>query len=316
MGALGGRGAVGGAKTWATALVVAWTSLCFAACFTDEPPELTTTPATGASSSTTSNESATDPSAGSRTAGSTTGTTAGTTDGTTGETTEETTTLGPTTGIDPVYACPDVPELVLCYEFETGWEDGTLLDTSAALYHGFMSEETQVPGHTGSAALLDGSSAVFVSYDEQIFQRLLGEFTVAAWIQPNTEGLSGTRGIIERDGNVRLALVGNGTTYELSCDSPEPGTVVSSLALEPGTWVHAACVYDGLSLSLWVNGVLIGEEAGMISVLGDDSMRIGNDGPSAGPDTALLGLIDEVQIWELALTGQALCGAAGIPGCI
>ncbi len=302
-----------GTQSWAAALVAAWTSLSLAGGVTDEPPELTTTPATGASSSTSSGETATGPTAGSTTEGTTTEGT--TTEGTKG-TTDETTTVGPTTGIDPVYACPDVPELVLCYEFETGWEDETLLDTSAALYHGFMNGVTQVPGHSGSAALLDESSAVFASYDEQIFQRLLGEFTVAAWIQPSAESLSGTRGIVERDGHVRLALVGNGRSYEVSCDSPDPGAVVSSLALQPDTWVHAACVYDGVSLSLWVDGALVGENAGTIDQIGNDLLRIGNDGPNVGPETALLGLIDEVQIWELALKGQALCGAAGIPGCI
>jgi len=298
-----------------TVIVATASALAFAACFTDEPPEQTTSPVTASSSTSSSGESTTSVTEGSTTEGATT-------EGSTTEhtstvgTTAETTGVDPTTGGDPVYSCPDVPELVLCYEFETGWSDSSLLDTSDSLYHGFMVGVVQVPGHSGSSALFDEASAVFVPYGESVFQRLLGEFTVAAWIRPSAEGLSGTRGIIERDGNIRLALVGEGATYELSCDSPGVGTVLSSLGLKPDVWLHAACVYDGAALSLWVDGALVGQAAGMIGVLGDDSLRIGNDGPAVGAASAFVGQIDEVQIWELGLIGQALCGAAGIAGCM
>ncbi len=293
-----------------TVIVATVSALAFAACFTDEAPEQTTTPITGASSSSSSSGESM----------MTTSLFEGSTDvtgtqGTTAESTTEDPTEDPTTGGDPVYSCPESPDLVLCYEFETGWSDSSLLDTSDSLYHGFMVGVAQVPGHSGSAALLDEASTVFAPYDEQIFQRLLNEFTVAAWIHPSAEGLSGTRGIVERDGNIRLALVGGGESYELSCDSPGAGTVLSASSLKPGAWVHAACVYDGESLSLWVDGVLSTQIAGKIAVIGDDSLRIGNDGPAVGAASAFVGLIDEVQIWELALTGQALCGAAGIAGC-
>lgn len=282
-------------------------ALSVAACFTDEAPEQTTTPITSASSS--SSSSGESMMTTSLSEGSTTDATS------TRGTTAETTTEDPTTGGDPVYSCPASPDLVLCYEFETGWRESSLLDTSDSLYHGFMIGVAQVPGHSGSAARFDEASTVFAPYDELIFQRLLNQFTVAAWINPSAEGLSGTRGIIERDGNIRLALVGAGDTYKLSCDSPGAGTVLSPTSLNPGAWVHAACVYDGESLSLWIDGVLTTQTAGKIGVLGDDSLRIGNDGPAVGAASAFVGLIDEVQVWELALTGQALCGAAGIAGC-
>jgi len=45
-----------------------------------------------------------------------------------------------------------------------------------------------------------------------------------------------------------------------------------------------------------------------------DSMLIGNDGPQASEATAFLGVIDDVQLWRVALSQQDFCTAADL-GC-
>ncbi len=276
--------------------------LLVAACFVDEGPPQATSSSSEASGST-------GVSTGVSTMETTTETTAGTT--TTGTPTE--TTDAPVGA--PIFTCPDVPELVLCYEFETGWTDGLLLDTSDSLLHGTMLSTIRVPGHGGVAAELVGESRVFAPFKAAVIQRLLKGFTVAAWIRPTAEVYSGTRGVIEREGHIRLALVGGGEGYEVSCDSPKIDPSITTLNLAADEWVHVACIYDGKSLSVWVNGVMRDETSALIEQVGNDSLWIGNDGPSPGASSALIGLVDEVQIWSIALGQQALCGAAGIAEC-
>ena len=271
-------------------------ALLLVACFIDEEPQAT-------SASDSASSSMTDPTSG------TTGTTSETSATTTG-----TTTTDPPPDV-PVFTCPDVPDLVLCYEFESGWDDGLLIDTSNSLLHGSMLSAAKVAGHSGAGAQLTAESRIFSPFDEEAIQRLLNAFTVAAWIRPNPDVLSGTRGVIEREGHIRLALIGNGKTYEVSCTSPGLPEITSSLNLQADEWVHVACIYDGASLSVWVGGKKQAEMPAMINQVGDDPLWIGNDGPAAGASTALLGLVDEVQLWGIALSPQALCEAAGIADC-
>ncbi len=268
------------------------------ACFVDEGPPQSTSP--GSETSTSTGEA-------------TTGTTSETTSETTTESTTESTGEQPMGA--PIFTCPDVPELVLCYEFESGWTDGVLIDTSLSLLHGTMLGAVKVAGHGGVAAELSSESRIVAPFKEAVIQRLLGGFTVAAWIRPTVDVFSGTRGVIEREGHIRLALIGRGQSYNVSCKSPSVDEVTAPIELEADEWVHVACVYDGESLSVWVGGKKEAEMPALIDQVGDDALWIGNDGPSPGASSALIGLVDEVQVWGIALGEQALCGAAGIAEC-
>jgi hypothetical protein len=285
-------------------------------CFQDEGPMQasgSSAPTTTASGDPTSAGESASTTAAATSEAMTGDTTTDTTTDTTGDTTTDTTTGGPS----QVRTCPNVAELVLCYEFEDGWtEDYYLHDSSATAHHGLMEVVTRVPGHAGSAAALTAESSVYASYDEQVFQRFNDGFTIAAWINPSVDSLSSTRGIVERDGHVILGIKGLGDTYKVVCSSAQAGLPLNSETdLAPDEWNHVACVYDGSAYSLWINGEMEGELAASIAVLSDDPLHLGNDGPATAPSTAMIGMLDEVQLWEIPLKDAALCTAAGIESC-
>ena len=100
------------------------------------------------------------------------------------------------------------------------------------------------------------------------------------------------------------------------CDSAQAGFPLSSATqLAPDVWNHVACAYDGSAYSLWINGEMESQYSASIAVLSDDPLYLGNDGPVTGPSTAMVGMVDEIQLWEIPLKDAALCTAAGIESC-
>lgn len=279
------------------------------ACFADVPDDSATTSAVTSGAATTSG---TGTSGGSTSTGETSTSTGGV--GSSGGV--ESTGAGSTTGTpEPVYTCPDSPELVLCYELEAGWGEALLIDSADAAHHGFMMGVSQAVGHKGSAAAMVGESRVYVTYDQTVFSRLQDAFTVGAWIRPAAGDMSGTYGLVEREGHFKITLIGGGSSYKVGCTTPFGGDLTSVSTLEPDTWAHVACVYDGVRLGLWVNGALEGDKPVDITSIGNKVMWIGNIGPDPTASAAFVGLIDEIQLWEIALEGQALCAVAGLDPC-
>jgi hypothetical protein len=104
-----------------------------------------------------------------------------------------------------------------------------------------------------------------------------------------------------------------GSAYSLSANSDRgrPSTTISTRAgdgqlsagahLPTDTWTHLAATFDGSTQRLYVNGELVGTrpQAGDISVSGG-KLRIG--GSSGSGDDYLTGYIDEVRVYNRALT--------------
>lgn len=77
------------------------------------------------------------------------------------------------------------------------------------------------------------------------------------------------------------------------------------------TWYHLAGVYDGSTLYLYVNGILKNSMA-VPSVLVNNGRTI-SIGSDAGAQKFFNGLIDEVSIWNIALTPQQVNSSMAVP---
>ena len=144
--------------------------------------------------------------------------------------------------------------------------------------------------------------------------------TLAAWVQ--FTGKSGqNRDIVSKDGegsnrqylltantsNVFRAHVGFSSTTSNSCTNKSQFHFIDGgTAVELNQWYHVAMTYDGSSLKLYVDGVLDKscDVSGTMLVTVED-VRIGG-GSTAGPAFHLKGFVDDVRIYDSALTAKKI----------
>jgi len=134
-----------------------------------------------------------------------------------------------------------------------------------------------------------------------------GQFTVEAWIYPETNKLAGivNKGACNADqnGDFQLRLNSNGKVAPHLFTSSGWKTYESANAVSLSTWTHLALVFDGTNVDLFINGV---KDANGIVVSGTftpnaiSKINIGTH-PNCG-STHFDGNISEVRIWNTART--------------
>ena len=91
-------------------------------------------------------------------------------------------------------------------------------------------------------------------------------------------------------------------------------------SLDLGAWVHAAATWDGSTMRLYKDGVEVGSlnKGGDLSVDPNVEMAIGNQPPASGDSAPFGGIIDDVAIWNRALTAEEInrLMANGIPAAV
>ncbi|HIB29659.1 MAG TPA: LamG domain-containing protein, partial [Candidatus Marinimicrobia bacterium] len=140
-----------------------------------------------------------------------------------------------------------------------------------------------------------------------------GSFTVSCWIKPssintnwagfvNKHGTAGQKvfwiGQHTTNGKVRFGVFLNGTN-ESALDTD--GAVIAN-----GSWYHVAASYDGNYQKIYINGTLVKTSSDINTVLssGTSNYWIGKSTAQA----TFSGLIDEVAIWNRALTENEING--------
>ncbi len=90
--------------------------------------------------------------------------------------------------------------------------------------------------------------------------------------------------------------------------------------VDVGVWIHAVATWDGSTMRLYMDGVEVGSlsKGGDLSVDPKVEMAIGNQPPASGDAAPLPGIIDDVAIWNRALTAEEINGlmANGIPAAV
>jgi hypothetical protein len=86
-----------------------------------------------------------------------------------------------------------------------------------------------------------------------------------------------------------------------------------------GTYVYLACVCNGNTLQMFVDGVKVNESTGCSPGDGDAyGVQLGQNGNAligGAPDQWMTGAIDRVRLWSTPLSATAICVAAGRTGC-
>lgn len=170
-------------------------------------------------------------------------------------------------------------------------------------------------GKYGNAVSFDGSSGFLSANNSATLG--LGNGTIAAWINlssvnrwhgiiakgnVNDDGHSYNYGMEITDSNVVTCFIGNGSSQN---------TVRSADTIPAGQFTHVACTWDGTNVKAYVNGVLDGTTAQTLTPITNSSpLYIGQYG---GNVDRMLGTVDEVRIYNRALTSTEIQTVMGLP---
>jgi hypothetical protein len=158
-------------------------------------------------------------------------------------------------------------------------------------------------GRTGkynSSLNFDGTSDFVTISDNSLLD--YNTFSLSAWIKPST--VAPTRqGIISKRttsgaGAYFIGLVGGafeGYANNGSDNAFSAGTVTA------GQWAHVVFIYDGSSMKIYQNGVLVGSQTLSGAIINSThSLDIGHE--YVGTNLFFSGQIDEVQLFNYPLT--------------
>ncbi|HTA63003.1 MAG TPA: LamG-like jellyroll fold domain-containing protein, partial [Bacteroidia bacterium] len=128
--------------------------------------------------------------------------------------------------------------------------------------------------------------------------------TVEAWVNPST---TGSFGVIAgnydniNNGGMQFLLRRDGSNYTFWVDNGSGfNPVTSSTSVVTNVWQHVAGTWDGNNLNIYINGVLDNTSSGITGAFSAqaNNVWIGTD----GANEAFTGSMDEIHIWNVALT--------------
>ena len=168
-------------------------------------------------------------------------------------------------------------------------------------------------GKYGGALFFDGVDD-WVTVSDSPSLDLTNGMTISAWVSPITLSGWDTVVIKERPFHIAYALYGNtgGNMPSGEIRLTSNHVVLGDSQVSIGSWTHLGATFDGSALKLYVNGALVRtvSVSGTIFV-SDDPFRIG--GNSIWSDEFFHGLIDEVRIYNRALTPTEIVADMGTP---
>ena len=196
-----------------------------------------------------------------------------------------------------------------------GWwsGDGDVNDLAGPNKGAVQGNVTFEPGKVGLAINLDGSS--FVTMGNPPALNLTGnQLTISGWINPRIDAPAIYFGKTQFGANDYLLVYGRGLASMVNVngaeftvlgysDFPSKGNLYVP---QTGEWTHVAMTYDGSTISLYANGKIVGQGpcSGAIS-RHDVPFNIGGRANDEGTGK-FNGLIDEVQVFNRALSADAI----------
>lgn len=201
------------------------------------------------------------------------------------------------------------PSMVLYFDFED--EEGDIVeDRSIYGNEGAIEGNAEwVDGKFGKGLELDGNSFVLVPDRDEF--KITDEITLACWAK--FESVDGSFNFLI----CRFTWAGgDNRCYELYLEAGVPAMVTSPDGKGPNTpavakesveldkWYHLAGILDNSGLRIYVNGEEVGvaEPRGDKIFDGEAPITIGDNNSGIAPDFRFVGVIDEVAIYNRALS--------------
>lgn len=194
------------------------------------------------------------------------------------------------------------------YRFET---NDVLIDESGYANHGFAVALGLSPGVSGMA--MDCATSEAVQVPDSPSLDMQEAVTMAMWVRPESFPQFGRAVWFDNSGQYGIMydasagyicrLLTYAGTYQVSA-------AAQSVSL--GTWTHIACTYDGTRVRLYTGGEQVESRSatGKIATSNSEPVAIGSNSP--GFDEPCSGLIDEVEIYDRALSGAQIATLAGL----
>lgn len=136
--------------------------------------------------------------------------------------------------------------------------------------------------------------------------------TIAAWINPSWTGNNRILQKGRSDNQYRLIKEwGDNTKFHLS----GVGELFPQEVLPPlGEWTHLAATYDGSSMKLYFDGIVVAEMAASGDIAtSDEPLIIGNKHETAPGGDEFNGMLDDVRIYSRALSASEIKKLGGDP---
>lgn len=207
------------------------------------------------------------------------------------------------------------PALVAWYDFEEV-SGANVPDVSGKGLDGAISGGVipNAAGIKGRALEFNGTSGMVTVQDNPSLD-LTGAMTLEAWVKPESMAADDWHVALIKEGGA------TGMAYSLyaSTDIDNPGALINTGRHDQWTdgvsqipmsaWTHLAATYDGSVLRLYVNGDMVSEKSMSGSIVSTSGALC------IGGDTVwgefFDGLIDEVRVYDRALSAGEIADAAG-----
>lgn len=180
--------------------------------------------------------------------------------------------------------------------------DGSTADSQGGSSADISGTETYAPGVENQAISFDGSTYATL---DQLFGGDYRDFTVAAWIWPNsTANWQRIFDFGNGTGNyMMLTLSGGGLHFHICQDSLVQSVVTAAPTLE--RWAHVAVTFRGNWATVYINGtalkkVLFSNNPTHLNLFSNYL------GKSQWPDPLYSGLMDDVRLYDRGLIGEEI----------
>jgi hypothetical protein len=162
-------------------------------------------------------------------------------------------------------------------------------------------------GKLGMGLVVDTNSVVSVPDNLSMSPPNL---TIEAWVRPTQLPTGGNRmGILDNNNSYGFFIYAN----RLEC----AGIATATPMVPVNVWTHVACTHDGVEGKIYVNGALVVTVAvgGNLGTGDSSGSVIGGNSPGGGATSALVGMLDQLRLWNVARTPAQVCAAAGLTTC-